>query len=200
MKFFLCLIPGIVAFLLFLFAPLAGETGQIYKWRDASGRLQFSDTSPSEEVKPEVRPSKPNFSVVPSSPTPWGGFKKSFPNTGHGQYVVVANVNGTPVRFLVDTGATLVTINAQTAQRVGLNPKKLVYSLSSETANGRVHLAPVTLNIQIDSLRLHGVQGAVNGSPMNVNLLGMSFFSRLKRFQAENGVMTIYWEANQTRQ
>ncbi|MSO64342.1 MAG: TIGR02281 family clan AA aspartic protease [Alphaproteobacteria bacterium] len=62
-----------------------------------------------------------------------------------GQFVAEALVNGTPVRFLVDTGATSVALTPRDARRIGLDPDRLIYSVPLDTAAGRSAGAPIRL-------------------------------------------------------
>ena len=62
-----------------------------------------------------------------------------------GHVILEAAVNGAPVRMLVDTGASLVTLTPQDARAVGIAPSELVYNARANTANGSARMAPVTL-------------------------------------------------------
>src|SRR3546814_298836 len=72
------------------------------------------------------------------------------PAGAHGHFMVEAAVNGTPITFLVDTGASAIYLTPGDAARLGWTPPRLTYSERYATASGVVHAAPVTLR----SLRL----------------------------------------------
>lgn len=111
-----------------------------------------------------------------------------------GQYVVVAMVNGTPVDFLVDTGASHVVLAPADALRLGFRPAQLRYSGRADTANGAVGLAPVTLReLRIGQLSRHGVEAVVNEAPMGISLLGMSFLDGLEGWEAKGDRLLLYW-------
>jgi aspartyl protease family protein len=110
-----------------------------------------------------------------------------------GHVALTAMVNGAPVRFLVDTGASRVTLTAEDARAAGFGPGELVFNQRSQTANGLTREAPVTLReIRIDRLSIDNVSAAVNEN-LTVSLLGMSFLKRLKSFEMRDGSLTISW-------
>lgn len=97
---------------------------------------------------------------------------------GAGHFVTMGMVNGAGVRFLVDTGATLVVLSATEARRIGLDVSR-GESLLLQTANGTVAARRVTLDtVTVGTITLYGVQAAVSDAPMPVQLLGMSFLDR----------------------
>ena len=110
-----------------------------------------------------------------------------------GHVILEAAVNGAPVRMLVDTGASLVTLTPQDARAVGIAPSELVYNARANTANGSARMAPVTLReIRIDQLSLYDVPAAVLEN-LNLSLLGMSFLARLQGYEMRDGKLTITW-------
>jgi len=111
-----------------------------------------------------------------------------------GHFRLEAIVDGVPVRFLVDTGATRVVLSPSDARRLGFETESLAYTHSARTANGVVATAPVTLGeIAIGPLRVKDVQASVNRSRMTHSLLGMSFLGRLRGFGVEEGSLTFSW-------
>ena len=107
-----------------------------------------------------------------------------------GHVAITALVNGAPVRFLVDTGASRVTLTLDDAHTAGVGRSELVFSQRSQTANGP---APITLReIRIEQLSIDNVAAAVNES-LNISLLGISFLKRLKSFEMREGALTISW-------
>lgn len=110
----------------------------------------------------------------------------------NGHFFIDAEVNGEPVRFLVDTGASDIVLSPADARRVGLDPGRLSYTRVYSTANGIVRGAPVTLrSLRVGPLRLSDMPASVNGAPMNGSLLGQSFLKRLKGYAVRNGVLTL---------
>ena len=110
-----------------------------------------------------------------------------------GHVVLDAAVNGAPVRMLVDTGASLVTLTPADARAAGINPAGLVFSGHVQTANGTARMALVTLReIRIGQLSVYDVPASVL-EHVNVSLLGMSFLSRLQGYEMRDGKLTITW-------
>jgi aspartyl protease family protein len=102
-----------------------------------------------------------------------------------GHFEVKAFVNGRPATLLADTGATIVVLTYEEAERLGLSPHSLAFSASVQTANGIARVAPVLLDqIKVDTIAVRGVQAAVaERGALGMNLLGMSFLKKLRRFE-----------------
>lgn len=104
-----------------------------------------------------------------------------------GHFHLDANVEGTPVRFLLDTGASAVVLTYEDAMRIGLSPDTLSFSVPVATANGRTVVAPVRLrNITVGDARMQGVRSYVarDGS-LETSLFGMSALDRLQTWRIE---------------
>lgn len=109
-----------------------------------------------------------------------------------GHFVVEADVDGASIRFLVDTGATDVTLTPRDAARLGFDLDRLSYDRSYRTANGVVQGAPVRLRrVTIGPISLADVRASVNSAEMNRSLLGMSFLSRLSGFEVTDGTLVL---------
>lgn len=112
----------------------------------------------------------------------------------HGHYVIEAMVNGRPVTFLVDTGATEIVLTLDDARRLGFEPRTLRYTQRFRTANGEVRGAPVRLReIRIGQLQLYDLQASVNEAPLGISLLGMSFLERLAGYEVRDGRLVLRW-------
>src|SRR5262245_6036155 len=97
-----------------------------------------------------------------------------------GQYRLQASVNGAPIEFMIDTGASHVVLAQADAARAGLRAGDLRFTGRAATANGEVALAPVMLReVRIGQFSRRDVPAMVNEAPMSVSLLGMSFLSSL---------------------
>lgn len=116
-----------------------------------------------------------------------------FPADRDGHFRVDAMVNGVPIRFLVDTGASIVVLNPDDARHIGLDLDSLAYSASAETANGKVEAAPIVIQeILIGPIRLTDVVAAVDRQNSMTSLLGMSFLSRLQGYEVTSGELTLH--------
>ena len=109
-----------------------------------------------------------------------------------GQYVTDALVDGTPVRMMIDTGATFVAISASTAARAGLvpgpGPKWTI-----KTANGASIASPVTLDaMSFGGLYMNDVEALILAPEAGeVNLIGASFLKRLVSVEQRAGMLIL---------
>lgn len=112
----------------------------------------------------------------------------------HGHFVVEAVVNGEPVTFLIDTGASEIVLNPADARRLGFHPARLEYSQRFQSANGVVRGAPVRLReLRIGQFSLYDLQASVNEAPLAISLLGMGFLERLEGYEVQNGRLILRW-------
>jgi aspartyl protease family protein len=94
-----------------------------------------------------------------------------------GHFLANGSVNGKPVRFLVDTGATTVALSRPDAERLGIDYRRGQPTIS-ETANGLGRGWRVTLDsVSIGGTTVHDVVADVTDSSMSVALLGMTFLN-----------------------
>lgn len=99
----------------------------------------------------------------------------------NGIYRASGKINQVPAQFVVDTGATLVSMNKKVAGKIGVDYKKSPHKAISETASGKVQVYLVMLDeVEVDGLRLKNIPAAVHDSDYpSVVLLGMSFLKHL---------------------
>ncbi len=109
-----------------------------------------------------------------------------------GHFHATAEVNGTTVRFVVDTGATMLVLSQRDAERVGIDADSLQFVLRTRTANGEVKSAPVRLEtIQLGDFTDRNVRATVNGGELDVSLLGMSYLDLYRAFRVEGDMMYL---------
>lgn len=97
-----------------------------------------------------------------------------------GHFLGNGAINGRSVRFLVDTGASFVSMGRAEASRLGVDWKSGQSGVAA-TANGQVRVWKVRLDtVRIGDITLHGVDGLVHESEIPVVLLGMSFLNRME--------------------
>ncbi|BAV32829.1 aspartyl protease [Sulfuricaulis limicola] len=103
-----------------------------------------------------------------------------YPDRG-GHFFVDGLVNGTSVRFMVDTGATVIAMNSVVANRIGIDYRKTGQPGMASTPAGYVQTYNVTLgSVQVGGITLHNVAGSViEGNHPREALLGMSFLGHL---------------------
>jgi aspartyl protease family protein len=135
--------------------------------------------------------------IVPNAPKPvepstTGSLTLRADARGH--FLVVAEVDGKPIRFLVDSGASNIMLSRRDADTLELGPERLIFTQMYSTPGGIVRAAPVQLReVRIGALRLRNVQASVSERPMDVSLLGASFLARLKGYEVSGGRMTLRW-------
>jgi len=107
-----------------------------------------------------------------------------------GHFVTPGRINNNAVTFMVDTGATLVSIGQADAERLGLNLKNATRSFAS-TANGRVPVLGVTLSsVRVGEIEVANVEAIVMPAQMPHVLLGNSFLTRFQ-MKRENDTMRL---------
>lgn len=111
----------------------------------------------------------------------------------HGHFQVEARIEGRSLDFMVDTGASLVTLRGSDAARVGIRPMRSDYTATVTTANGKIKAAPAKLDrIELGGIAVYDVPALVlPDEVLSQNLLGVSFLSRLKRYEYANGRLLL---------
>lgn len=109
-----------------------------------------------------------------------------------GHYHLTLQVNGTPIDFVVDTGASQIVLTREDAERVGIDTASLAYVGRALTANGPVG----TANVWLDEVRLggwsqQGVRAVVNEGDLFQSLLGMEYLGRMARIEIEGGRLIL---------
>ena len=116
----------------------------------------------------------------------------SFKRAEDQHFWIDASVNGTMVRFLVDTGASGIVLNQRDAVRLGFDPSRLDYTDEFSTANGRTYGAPVTLQqLWIGPLHFDDVPASVNQGELRESLLGMRLLERFSTIEISKDTLTI---------
>ena len=73
-------------------------------------------------------------------------------------------------------------------------PTELHFTQKFQSANGTVRAAPVALReLRIGQLRLFDLEASVNGGPLPISLLGMSFLQRLSSYEVARGRLILRW-------
>jgi aspartyl protease family protein len=109
-----------------------------------------------------------------------------------GHFAVDGRIDGRPITFLVDTGASQIALRASEAARLGYHIAPRDYSVRVGTANGEGRAAPIALrNLEIGSILVRDLPALVTpDEALGVNLLGMSFLSRV-RWSHDHGNLII---------
>lgn len=108
-----------------------------------------------------------------------GGAALSLVADSRGHYRAEGSINGAYVSFVVDTGATLVSMGAADAKRAGIDFRRGQPS-TAITSAGNVRAWKVRIDsIKVGDISLHGIDGVVMENDLPTVLLGMSFLSRM---------------------
>jgi aspartyl protease family protein len=165
----------------FLAAALLVASG--YAARYADHAVEAQPDSQAAVVQPAYEPRGPTSS----------GRSLMLESDRQGHFQVEARVDGRFVDFVVDTGASLVVLRESTAALVGIRPQPRDYTATAVTANGRIRAARATIErIEVGGITVYDVPAMVlPDEALAKNLLGVSFLSRLKRYEYANGRMVL---------
>lgn len=130
--------------------------------------------------------------VAPRQAVMENGAQIVVPVARDGHFYLTLDVNGVPVRFVVDTGASEMVLSGPDAARIGLDPDRLIFSGRALTANGVVQTAPVRLEtVALGGVTDRDVRAVVNQGDLSESLLGMSYLRRFDRLEISGGQMVL---------
>lgn len=151
--------------------------------------LSVSSETATIEIEGKKRVLRVGQDLVSQASTQGGG-RAVLTADSSGHFVTTGNINGTTVRFLVDTGATMVSLGASDARRLGIDASKGQPGMVN-TANGVAAVSHVKLDtVRVGEIVVHGVDALVHQQDMPVALLGMAFLNRLE-MQRDGQTMTL---------
>lgn len=163
-----------------VFAGLAlGAAGLIGGWLDRG------TSAPSKQ---------PETKAAVTTPAPSSGARiVSIGRDHRGHFKAHGRIDGRQVSFMVDTGASVIALTERDADRLGIRPSRGAFTAPVQTANGVVRAAPVTLNsVDIGGLVVRDVKAlVVPGRGLSENLLGLSYLTRLKRFEYASNKLVL---------
>jgi aspartyl protease family protein len=141
------------------------------------------------EIGGKARPLRVGQNAA-GTPSADGSGKLTMTADGQGHFFTTGSINGTSVRFLVDTGATMISLGPTDARRIGLDPSRGVKGLTN-TANGQAVVTKVKLDtVRIGDISINNVDALIHATELPVALLGMSFLNRME-MQQEGSSMTL---------
>lgn len=121
-----------------------------------------------------------------------GAGQIAVPLQADGHYYLTLDVNGQPIRFVVDTGASDIVLTAGDARAAGIDTDALIYSGRANTANGQVRTAPVRLDrVRLGDVTDENVRAVVNEGDMNESLLGMGYLQRWGKIEIAGGELVL---------
>ena len=120
------------------------------------------------------------------------GNRIEVPRSPNGHYYIQAEVNGQPLNFVLDTGATSLVLTKSDAQAAGLDPQELQFYSVAMTANGEVRTAPVRLDsITLGKITDTNVPAVVNEGEMSNSLMGMTYLQRWGKIEISGDTLTL---------
>jgi aspartyl protease family protein len=128
---------------------------------------------------------------APPAPVPGSG-EASIAKSSDGHFWADADVDGHPLHFLIDTGATAVALTADDARTLGIDPTSLTYNYTVMTANGPARAASVKLGlVSVGRAEVPDVDAFVIDKGLETSLLGMTYLGRLSKFEATPDAMVL---------
>ena len=172
---------------------VAGATALGFLFPSAFERYQqhMVDGQRSEAVG--TPPGIVEASLQTSAPAPTLSGRVQLTADPDGHFRTNAQMNGRPIDVLVDTGATYVSMSEATARRLGLQVRSDDFRYKAQTANGETAVALAKLDrLQIGLVEVRDVDVMVSrGEVLSTTLLGMSFLSKLKRFEVQSDKLSL---------
>jgi aspartyl protease family protein len=165
-----------------VFAALAiAFAGLLTRLADNAGRAPTPTIAASAVVAPAAPASSSNYRTV------------TIPRDARGHFQVDARVDGRRMGFMVDTGASTIALTGNDAKRLGIHPSASEFTVQVRTANGTVRAAPVNLStVEVGGLVVRDVRAlVVPDSALSENLLGLSFLTKLRRFEYASGKLVL---------
>ncbi len=131
--------------------------------------------------------------VAPLTVAPVSSRSVVVPRDGRGHFEVDARVDGRQISFMIDTGASEIALTASDAAQLGIHPARREFIAEVRTANGTVRAAPTQLDmVEVGDLVVRDVPALVMpDEALSDNLLGLSFLSRLRRFEYSDGRLVL---------
>lgn len=109
-----------------------------------------------------------------------------------GHYYMTLGINGMPVEFVVDTGASEIVLTRRDAERAGIAVDTLHFLATATTANGPVRTAQIRLReVDLGGIIDRDVPALVNNGEMDGSLLGMAYLNRFAEVSFGGGRMVL---------
>jgi len=120
------------------------------------------------------------------------GGRIEVPRMFDGHFYLTARLNGAPVEFVVDTGATDVVLTKEDAARAGVDLASLAFTGRAMTANGTVRTAQATIEeIRLGEIRDTGLRVSINEGEMPQSLLGMAYLRRFSKIEIADDTLIL---------
>ena len=159
----------------------------------AGSATQFADRYGPSAVPQAASVTTPAPARADAVPISRGPRSVTLRRDRRGHFATEASINGRRLNLMVDTGASVVALTQRDAERLGFNPSARDFNAQVQTANGRVRAARATLPaVEIGGIVVRNVEALiVDDASLTENLLGLSFLSRLSRYEYKDGQLVM---------
>jgi aspartyl protease family protein len=148
--------------------------------------------APTSEPLPPPEPQAPPQIMSTTKASEDGSAETILTRSGDGHFYADARINGTVIRVLVDTGASMVALTQEDAQKIGLTFKESEFTDSAKTANGSVALKSITLDhVALGPVEASKVDAAIAGPGLHQSLLGQSWLRQMDEVKIVGDTMTL---------
>lgn len=178
------IIRAILACLIFVALVCVGLSREIGK--------AFTKPDGSTAVATQASPQTASRSIPPPAAPATSSRAVTLQGDRLEHFQVEARIDGRPLDLMVDTGASTIALRESLAARLGIFPRPSDYTGRTQTANGIAKVAPIMLSrVGVNGITVRDVNAHVMpDSSLGVNLLGMSFLSRVK-FSHDRGRLIL---------
>ncbi len=147
----------------------------------------------ADRITPALASTVSHQSPTVEMAVPTAGRTLNIPHDARGHFATEGRINGQRIGFMVDTGASVIALNETSAAQFGFRPSPGDYNANVTTANGTIKAARTRIAmVDVGGLVVRDVDAMVlPDEALSENLLGLSFLSRLKRFEYSGGMMVL---------
>jgi aspartyl protease family protein len=174
-----------------MFAAVATTLG-IFMARVADSMVPAAPASAT--TRSDAKPNTRFAAITATDRAPAAsGRSVTIPKDSRGHFQADARVDGRNLGFMIDTGASTIALNESSAAHLGIRPFRGDFTTPVSTANGKAMAATARLaSIDVGGVVVRNVDALIlPDSQLSQNLLGMTFLSRLKRFEYANGKLVL---------
>ncbi len=134
----------------------------------------------------------PDDGAEASAAPEWGGQEIILDRRDDGHFYTEAMVEGTPVQFLIDTGASTIALTGSDAEAIGIDWNVDEVAPVARGAGGTVHGVRVTLNeVRIGDFEARNIDAAIIPEGLPVSLLGQSFLKQVPDLAIQDDRMVL---------